>query len=173
MEIEEKETYRGGLKGYWRRRAYHRLDAAGSDLRRRRRRVERAELGGGERRRRPFWRVRIAPRLRFLRSASPRRWLAKIRDAYVRMMLGFASSAAIGPAGLGYGFGFGFAGDPTGAAFAPQRRKEYDEKVLVEIYRSILAQGPIVAAATAGVGAGVGVAVGAGALEIVPAATGR
>ncbi|XP_020085962.1 uncharacterized protein LOC109708574 [Ananas comosus] len=163
MEIEEKETYRGGLKGYWRRRAYHRLDAAGSDLRRRRRRVERAELGGGERRRRPFWRVRIAPRLRFLRSASPRRWLAKIRDAYVRMMLGFASSAAIGPAGLGYGFGFGFAGDPTGAAFAPQRRKEYDEKVLVEI----------VAAATAGVGAGVGVAVGAGALEIVPAATGR
>ncbi|CAL9047228.1 unnamed protein product [Musa banksii] len=114
------ESYKGGLKGYWKRRGYHRADGGQG-----RRRLCKAELGGGGRRRRRFWRIKISPRLGFLRAASPRRILARIRDAYVRMMLGFANCVAYG--GYGYG-GVEVTGLPRPAL------KEYDEKVLVEIY---------------------------------------
>ncbi|XP_072985024.1 uncharacterized protein [Typha latifolia] len=132
------ETYKGGLKGYWKQRAYHGLDGAGS-RRPRRPRQTTAELGGGRRRRR-FWRIKISPKLKLIRFVSPRRWLAKIRDAYVRMMLGFASSAALGS---GFGYGYGYGGDARVEAFSKPRIKEYDEKMLVEIYKSIIAQGSI------------------------------
>ena len=129
------EIYKGGLKQYWKRKEYQRLDgsAAGS-----RRRSNRVELGDGRRRRR-FWRIRISPRLRFLRRLpSPRRILARIRDAYVKMMLGLASSAG------GYGYGHAVNG------FGQQQLKEYDQRMLVEVYKSILAQGHPFAAANAG-----------------------
>lgn len=130
------EAFRGGLKGYWKRRAYQRLDGGG-------RRRRRAVLGGGRRRR--FWRIRVVPRLRFLaRVASPKRLLARIRDAYVRMMLSFASSGAIA---AGYG-------GAAVAGFGRPQLKEYDEKMIVEIYKSLVAQGPIIATAVAGGGGG-------------------
>ncbi|XP_072975112.1 uncharacterized protein [Typha angustifolia] len=118
------ETYKGGFKGCWGRRAYHRLDGAGGSSRRRR-----------------SWRIKIAPRMRIriLRLVSPKRWLAKIRDAYVRLTLGFASSAH-----LGAGFGYGFGGEV--AAFGRPKSKEYEERMLVEIYKSIIAHGPFVGA---------------------------
>ncbi|CAL9039157.1 unnamed protein product [Musa banksii] len=59
------DLYRGGLKGFWERSGYHRLD------------------GSQGRRRRGFWRIKIAPRQR-------------VRDAKVRIMLGVASSATAG-----------------------------------------------------------------------------
>ncbi|XP_008784402.2 uncharacterized protein LOC120110193 [Phoenix dactylifera] len=133
------EAYNRGLKGYWKRRAYQRLDGGG-------RRRSRAELNGGRRRR--FWRIRVVPRLRFLaRVASPKRFLARIRDAYVRMMLSFASSGAIANGYTGYG----------GAAvtgFGRPQLKEYDEKMIVEIYKSLVAQGPLMAANAVGGGGG-------------------
>lgn len=67
-------------------------------------------------------------------------------DAYVNAMLRLASSAAV--AGYGGAGPYCTAADP----FARPRplTREYDEKALVEIYRSILARGeagPVVAAA--------------------------
>lgn len=50
-------------------------------------------------------------------------------------MLAFARSAAIGG-----GYGYGYGGEAV-AGFSRPAVKEYDEKVLVEIYKSILARG--------------------------------
>ncbi|WVZ98151.1 hypothetical protein U9M48_043621 [Paspalum notatum var. saurae] len=141
---------KGGIKGYWKRRGYDRLDAARS-----RPRVPTAELGGGEAqpagRRRRGWRVRRRAGVlgrRLLRALSPRRLLRRLRDGYVNAMLRLASSAAV--AGYGAAAPYCTAGDP----FARPRplTSEYDQKALVEIYRAILARGeagpgPLVAAA--------------------------
>ncbi|XP_039127981.1 uncharacterized protein LOC120264248 [Dioscorea cayenensis subsp. rotundata] len=131
------ERFNGGLKTYWKEKAYRRLDSPEGKRRRRRRRLAKAELGDG--RRRGFWRIRsrirIASRFRSLRKASPRRILTWIRDAYVRLMLAFARSAAIRG-----GYGYGYGGEAV-AGFSRPAVKEYDEKVLVEIYKSILARG--------------------------------
>ncbi|OEL22799.1 hypothetical protein BAE44_0016181 [Dichanthelium oligosanthes] len=146
-------TYKGGIKAYWKRRGYYRVDAAAAQ---RRAPLPTAELGGGVaqpppppedgsgsgRRRRRGWRVRRGQLgRRLLRALSPRRWLVRLRDAYVSAMLRLASSPAVG-----YGAGAPYcATTPHGASFArPAQLKEYDEKVLVEIYRSILARsGPL------------------------------
>ncbi|KAG0488091.1 hypothetical protein HPP92_006902 [Vanilla planifolia] len=114
------ECHKGGLKRYWKQRAYGRLDGAGG-----RRVRNKVELGGGRRRR--FWRVKISPKFRFVRLLSPRRLLARIRDAYVRMMLAFASNPAL----MGYG------GDVFDGFQAPV--KEYDERVILQIYKSLVA----------------------------------
>ncbi|WOK96090.1 hypothetical protein Cni_G04797 [Canna indica] len=131
------ESYKGGLKGYWKRRGYHHAEGGGGQGRRH---VHRAELGGGRRRRRRrwFWRIKVSPRFNFLRAASPVRILARIRDAYVRMMLRLANAT---PVGVGY-----YAGDP-GMRFVRPPLKEYDEKVLVEVYKSLIAQGSLVPSA--------------------------
>ena len=140
-------TYKGGIKAYWKRRGYYRVDAAAAQ---RRPPLPTAELGGGVaqppqpeggsgRRRRRGWRVRRGQLgRRLLRALSPRRWLVRLRDAYVSVMLRLASSPAVG-----YGAGAPYcASTPHGAAVArPLQLKEYDEKVLVEIYRSILERG--------------------------------
>ncbi|CAL4963950.1 unnamed protein product [Urochloa decumbens] len=144
-------TYKGGIKAYWKRRGYYRVDAAAAQ---RRPPLPTAELGGGvaqpqpppaengstgRRRPRRGWRVRRGQLgRRLLRALSPRRWLVRLRDAYVSAMLRLASSPAVG-----YGAGAPYcATTPHGAAYArPTQLKEYDEKVLVEIYRSILARG--------------------------------
>jgi hypothetical protein len=154
-------TYKGGIKAYWKRRGYYRVDAAAAQ---RRPPLPTAELGGGIAqpspedgsawRRRRGWRVRRGQLgRRLLRALSPRRWLVKLRDAYVSAMLRLASSPAVG-----YGAGTPYcATAPRGAAFAqPPQLKEYDEKVLVEIYRSILARGGPLPLAVPGDGAGVG-----------------
>ena len=142
-------TYKGGIKAYWKRRGYYRVDAAAAQ---RRPPLPTAELGGGVaqpppkpedggsgRRRRRGWRVRRGQLgRRLLRALSPRRWLVRLRDAYVSAMLRLASSPA---AGCGAGAPY-CASTPHGAAVArPLQLKEYDEKVLIEIYRSILERG--------------------------------
>uniref|UniRef100_A0A0E0DQG0 Uncharacterized protein n=1 Tax=Oryza meridionalis TaxID=40149 RepID=A0A0E0DQG0_9ORYZ len=131
-------TYKGGIKAYWKRRGYGRLDPASSAHRRPR--LPTAELGDGSaagagragwRARWRGWRVRRRGLgRRILRALSPRRLLARLRDAYVRGMLRLASSAAVAGGGGG--------ADPFAR---PRPLREYDEKALVEIYRSILARG--------------------------------
>jgi hypothetical protein len=137
-------NYKGGIKSYWKRRGYDRLDAAVAH--KRRPPLLTAELGGGggvpaqqeqqkgnRRRCRQGWRVRR----RGLRALSPRRWLVRLRDAYVSAMLRLASSAAVT-----CGAGAPHCAAATHGTFArPAQLKEYDEKVLVQIYRSILARG--------------------------------
>ncbi|XP_031486251.1 uncharacterized protein LOC116254808 [Nymphaea colorata] len=111
------------IKRYWRRRHYERLDGSASS----RRRV-RFTTAGGRRR----WRIKLPSRFRI---ASPRKILMRLRDGYTRMMLRLASSSAfVGGQALGYS-------DPFGAP----PLKEYDEKVMVEIYKSLAEQGRFVA----------------------------
>ncbi|KAK6239441.1 hypothetical protein QUC31_004910 [Theobroma cacao] len=117
-----------GLRGYWKRRGYVKLNGSG-----RRTRRNRVELGSTRRRR--FWRIRVKAKLRI---PSPKKFFVWLRDAYVKMMLGFANSRMIN---TGYG---GAIGDGI-AAFGKGPMKEYDEKVIVEIYKSlVMGQGQLV-----------------------------
>ncbi|KAJ4778902.1 Flagellar biosynthesis protein flhA [Rhynchospora pubera] len=125
------KSSKGGMKTYWRKRIsnYSRL---------RRQSPPTVVLGSAEERdlaivsaprRRRFW--RIPRKVRFLRRiGSPKRWLARLRDAYVNLMLRFAHAT---PLGYGYGYGGG-----AEEAFGAQRWKEYDEKMLVQIYKNLL-----------------------------------
>lgn len=129
-----------GLRGYWKRKGYEKLNGSGSRRRWRWRRSRRAELGSTRRKR--SWRIRIAPKLGFLRRVpSPKKLLVWLRDAYVKLMLGFAnsrvcSSAGYGGATWGNGIGGGFGRGPL---------KEYDDKMIIEIYKSLmLAQSQLV-----------------------------
>ncbi|CAM0955908.1 unnamed protein product [Alopecurus aequalis] len=138
-------TRKGGIKAYRKLRGYDRLDAAAAQ---RRPPLATAELGGGAGgaaatatagNRRRGWRVkRRGLGRRILRALSPRRWLVRLRDAYVNAMLRLASSAAVGYGSTPY---CGGGGEPFAR---PRPPKEYDEKVLVEMYRSILARGGVI-----------------------------
>ncbi|KAG2619839.1 hypothetical protein PVAP13_3NG147400 [Panicum virgatum] len=116
-------THKGGIKAYWKRRGYGRLDAAAAQ---RRPRLPTAELGVGEARPEP----------------EPGR---RRRGVYVNAMYRLASSAAVA--------GYGAAGPycTTADPFARPRplTRDYDEKALVEIYRAILARGEAVPAVAA------------------------
>ncbi|XP_010507886.1 PREDICTED: uncharacterized protein LOC104784549 [Camelina sativa] len=121
---------------YWRRRlrGYQRLDGSVKKATSGRGSVKRVKMDPTRKRR--FWRIKIVPKLRILKRASPKKLLTWLRDAYVNMMLRLANSRVVGSSyGYGeYGYGPGLAS------------KEYnDEKKLVEIYKSILmAQGNLV-----------------------------
>ncbi|KAF8117883.1 hypothetical protein N665_0008s0223 [Sinapis alba] len=123
MEIKRKR--------YWRRwRGYEKLDGSSTPGQRSGKRVKMDPT-----RKKRFWRIKIMPKLRVLRRASPKKLLVWLRDSYVNMMMRFANSRVVGASGNG------------GSGFGPRQMKEYDEKVLVEIYKSILmakAQGNLV-----------------------------
>ncbi|CAA7388918.1 unnamed protein product [Spirodela intermedia] len=144
----------GGLKGYWRRKQYNQLFSGGGGGNRwRETRRRRVVLGGaaagdprGATKPRPrrFWRIRVAPKLQVLRQAiSPRRFLARLRDAYVRMMLSFASSG--GPFSGG-GLAYYGTHNPVAELSRPPL-KEYDDKMILEMYKSLVAQKHLVPAA--------------------------
>ncbi|ESQ39396.1 hypothetical protein EUTSA_v10001673mg [Eutrema salsugineum] len=121
---------------YWRRsRGYERLDGSAKKAKSGRENVKRVKLDRTRKRR--FWRIKIVPKLRILKKkASPKKLLTRLRDAYVNMMLRLANSRVIGSS-----YGYGEYG-PYGSGLAS---REYDEKKLVEIYKSILiAQGTLV-----------------------------
>ncbi|KAF3559727.1 hypothetical protein F2Q69_00018167 [Brassica cretica] len=110
---------------YWRRsRGYERLDGSTK------------KSNSDPTRKRRFWkRINIVRKLRVLKKTSPKKLLTRLRDSYVNMMVRLASSPAIGSS-----FAYGEYGCGSGLA-----KKEYDEKKLVEIYKSMLmAQGTLV-----------------------------
>ena len=119
------------MKGYWSRRGYKRINGSG-----RIRRKRPVELGSGSStsRGRGFsLRIKIKPKLKILKMSSPRKFFVWLRDAYVKMMLGLANSRAIGTSGYGDAFG------------ARRPIKEYDEKMIVQIYKSlVMTQGQLV-----------------------------
>ncbi|KAJ6334437.1 hypothetical protein OIU78_011340 [Salix suchowensis] len=121
------------MKGYWSRRGYERINGSG-----RIRRNRPAEMGSGtttSRRRRFTWRIKVRPKLKFLKMSSPKKVFVWLRDAYVKMMLRFGNSRAIGDAGYGDRI----------AAFGARPIKEYDDKMIAEIYKSlVMAQGQLV-----------------------------
>lgn len=73
-------------------------------------------------------------------------YLTKLRDAYVKMMLNLASSRVFSNDLVGGGFGPQYAVAGVNP-FGQRPLKEYDEKMLVEIYKSLVIQGEIQAAA--------------------------
>uniref|UniRef100_A0A7C8Z679 Uncharacterized protein n=3 Tax=Opuntia streptacantha TaxID=393608 RepID=A0A7C8Z679_OPUST len=131
MEGISVNVYRG-FRSYWkRRRGYRRLKSAV---------VERDDGGPGSgQRRRPRWGLKIGRRIRLLRRiGSPRKWLLRIRDAYVKLMLNFANTGLAG--------GGGFGGSAYVSGLGKGEFKEYDDRVIVEIYKSIvMAQGQFLA----------------------------
>ncbi|KAH6754828.1 hypothetical protein C2S53_019998 [Perilla frutescens var. hirtella] len=137
MEGVSATMYRG-IRGYWRRKGYERLNAAG-----RRRKTRAVELGstaaGGSERRRRFWRIKLTRRLKLKLRFSPKKLMLGLRDAYVNMMMKIANTRMIGS-----GYGGGFPGDGV-SGFGVRPVKEYDERMIVEIYKSIVvAQGQLV-----------------------------
>lgn len=133
-----------GLRRYWRRKRYERLDGGGS---RRRGRVEAARMGGRKR----GWRIKMTPKIRLFRFTlslpSPKAMLLRLRDGYIRLMLSISNSRVFAAGGAG-ALGTGFGGQPIGNCrpFGAAPIKEYDEKVLVEIYKSLVARGQLPAA---------------------------
>lgn len=121
-----------GLRGYWASRGYQRLGVGG--------RGGPADPAG--RRRRFRWRrFKVARRVKLMKLIvrSPKRFLIWLRDAYVKMMMGFASS---GICSAGYG---GYMADAGISSFGRAPLKEYDKRVIVEIYKSlVVAQGQLV-----------------------------
>ncbi|CAH2049253.1 unnamed protein product [Thlaspi arvense] len=81
----------------------------------------------GDRRRRR-WRIRIAPKLKLW--LSPKNFLARLRDAYVNLMLRMANSPAISG-------GFREQVDESIVGLGKGPSKEYDEKVIVDYYNSL------------------------------------
>lgn len=127
-----------------RRGKYVRLDGSTS-----RRRLRIAKLGGSGHKRRRIWRFRLIPKIKLKRWMNPMVYLVKLRDAYVNMMLNLANSRAFSSDLMVGGFGPQYAvggGNPFGG----RPLKEYDEKMLVEIYNSWVIQGEIQAAAALG-----------------------
>ncbi|XP_027099157.1 uncharacterized protein LOC113763533 [Coffea eugenioides] len=134
MEGVTATAYKG-VKGYWMRKGYEKLDGSGS--RRRKRRVVELGAENGSSRRRRFWRIRLTPRLKLkLRLRfSPKKFILGLRDAYVNLMTKLASSRFVNSGVAGYP-GEGISG------FGLRPLKEYDEKMIVEIYKSlVMAQG--------------------------------
>ncbi|CAL1397537.1 unnamed protein product [Linum trigynum] len=119
------------MKRYWRRQGYRRIHGGSSSATSTR--IEQVELGGGRRRRRMTWRIKIKPKLKFLHKlSSPKKFFIWLRDAYVRMMLGFANSAGGGMVGAA-----GYGGDGV-SSFGRRAVKEYDEKMILQIYKSLV-----------------------------------
>ncbi|KAE8665490.1 glycosyl transferase family 8 family protein [Hibiscus syriacus] len=118
------------LRGYRQRRGYVKLNGGSRGGARR----SRVELGGGSSSRRRFWKIRVKAKVRL---PSPKKFFVWLRNAYVKMMLGLANSRAV----TGYG---GAMGDHGVSAFGKHPIKEYDEKMIFEIYKSlVMSQGQL------------------------------
>ncbi|KAI3741766.1 hypothetical protein L1987_59443 [Smallanthus sonchifolius] len=116
MEGITNRVYRG-VKGYWRRRRYERLGGKSRH----------------ENRRRRFWRIRITSKLKLKLKLKkklklPKKLLIGIRNGYVNMMMRMANSPVVAGCG-GYGEGI--------AKFGMRPAKEYDEKLVIEIYKTL------------------------------------
>ncbi|CAN6336732.1 unnamed protein product [Urochloa humidicola] len=128
-----------GVRAYWRRRKYHRLEAGdggGKSQGGATRQLGTARRGGG-------WGAmrRLRVRVRVV-LAAPRRALARARDAYVGGMLALAkrASALALPGGA----------DGLWAKRVPRRKQlpaatgavkttEFEQRLILEIYKSIVA----------------------------------
>lgn len=138
MEGVSTTVYKG-IKGYWRRKGYDRLDAGRKRPKPRVVELGAAAEGGAAARRRRSWRIKLTPRLKLKLRFSPKKLLLGVRDAYVNLMMKIANTRMIGS-----GIGGGFAGDGV-TGFGVRPTKEYDERMIIEIYKSIvMAQGQLV-----------------------------
>ncbi|KAF6173620.1 hypothetical protein GIB67_022979 [Kingdonia uniflora] len=134
MEGVAAKSYKH-IKHYWRRNKYERIiDGSG-----RKKRVQLATLGSSpSTRKKPFWRVKIKRKLKFFKAlASPKKLLKSLRDAYVRMMMNFANTRVSSSGFVSGSNGYGYGSDGFGSN---RGLKEYDERMIIEIYKSLMAQ---------------------------------
>lgn len=85
--------------------------------------------------------MKVAPRVRLVKLTvrSPKRFFIWLRDAYVSMMMGFATSRVCR---AGYG---GPIADAGITSFGRGPLKEYDQRMIIEIYKSMMVtQGQLV-----------------------------
>ncbi|XP_075498819.1 uncharacterized protein LOC142537143 [Primulina tabacum] len=130
MEMERVSTnlLYGGRR-YWRTKGYMRLNSHSRRKRKMRMRVLKLGSGAadGSTSCLRFWRIKLRPPVELKLRFSPKKFILRMRDAYVDMMLRIASTRMIGS---------GFGRLPI---------KEYDEGMIAEMYRSIVAaQGQLV-----------------------------
>ncbi|XP_071741384.1 uncharacterized protein [Rutidosis leptorrhynchoides] len=122
-----------GVKCYSRTRGYDRLatttNATSTGL------GECEEVFGGTMRqmsrrkiRRRLLRFRINPRLKIKLGGSPRKLFLGLRDAYVKIMMKLANTSIVRGRTM-----TGFSGD----GFGKTTVKEYDEKMIIEIYKAL------------------------------------
>lgn len=119
------------LKKYWKRRkGYQRMNKSV-------RKTNTVKLGGGATTgTKKKWRIKISPKIKFPTISSPKKWMVWMRDSYVRMMLGLANSKVMNLTSFN---------DPTGGFGRAPQPKEYDNKMLVHMYNSlVVAQGHLV-----------------------------
>ncbi|KZV44142.1 hypothetical protein F511_26421 [Dorcoceras hygrometricum] len=122
MEGVSTNPIHGG-RSYWRRKGYMRLDSHSRRRRKMRMRVLKLDSGASDvssscwR----FWRIKLTPPVELKLRFSPKKFILRMRDAYVDMMMRIASTRV------------------TGNGFGRLPIKEYDEGMIVEIYRSIVA----------------------------------
>ncbi|KAJ3695333.1 hypothetical protein LUZ60_000710 [Juncus effusus] len=133
MEFSYKFT--SAVRSHWRRQKYDRLQQGGKHTK------KVARLGGDSPKPRRSFKLRSAFRIRF-RILNPIRILARIRDAYVKGMLGLASkgnalSGPNGPESL-------WAKRIPRNGFAGSKPSEYEKRLITEIYNSLVANGEFV-----------------------------
>jgi hypothetical protein len=148
MEVEAFPIgFTKGIRSHWRRRKYQRLENGEG----RSTRGNTQRLGGGVRRGSGGWRVRLRGllirRVRVVRAvvALPGRLLCRMRDAYVGGMLTVARKAAVTAMPSD---GMWTKRVPRrkhqklllpGAAAAQQGASEFEKRLVMEIYKSIVA----------------------------------
>ncbi|KAE8681942.1 F5K24.2-like protein [Hibiscus syriacus] len=118
------------LRGYWKRKGYVKLNSSTGA---RRSRV--VNLGSTRRRRRRLWRMRVKAKLRIL--PSPKKLFVWLRDAYVKMMQGLDNSGVVVNTAYGGDIGGGGGGGWNIATFGKRPVKEYDDKMIVDVYKSL------------------------------------
>ncbi|KAL3640413.1 hypothetical protein CASFOL_015381 [Castilleja foliolosa] len=120
--------YSGKLikKQYWRKiTGYNKLSSSNN-----KRNVKVVRFGANKPRR--PWRLRLAPRLRLARLASPMKLWCRFKDAYMKMMLKLANTSGTGSV-------FGRKRIP-GARDAKMgySRTEFENRLILEIYKSMV-----------------------------------
>ncbi|GKB51912.1 hypothetical protein Tco_0902665 [Tanacetum coccineum] len=120
MEGLSTKVY-NGVKCYWKTRGYQRLGSSTNVPDR-----HGGEESGtrGTRRKRKFFRLRISPRLKL----KPKKWYTRARDAYVRIMMKLANTSVVRSRTM-----TGYNGD----GFGRPSNKEYDNKIIYEIYKTL------------------------------------
>ncbi|XP_057779586.1 uncharacterized protein LOC130998171 [Salvia miltiorrhiza] len=109
-----------------RRRGYNRLSPKN------RSKMQVARLGGATKR---SWRVRLAPKLRLIRAASPLRLWSKLKNAYMNMMLRVAENS--GSSNTANVFGSKRMPKARGAP-ATYSNTEFENRLIFEIYKSMV-----------------------------------
>ncbi|GMI77019.1 hypothetical protein like AT2G47485 [Hibiscus trionum] len=120
----------GTLKRFWRRRQYQKLK--GGEAITKRKNIKVTRIGGVSQR---FWKIKAVPKVRWRIIASPTKFLTKLKNGYMNMMLR-----------LGGIVWYLSAENEFGGKRIPKARKvglgysnsEFDQRLLYEIYKNLI-----------------------------------